>query len=66
MMKGTAMKIDTLMVGPIQTNCYIVYNEGAEEAVVIDPGADAEKIRDYAESMPKSRKIIEILREEVY
>ncbi len=39
------MKIDTLMVGPIQTNCYIVYNEGAEEAVVIDPGAEAGKIQ---------------------
>ena len=40
------MKIDTLVVGPVQTNCYIVYNEGAEEAIVIDPGADAEKIRE--------------------
>ncbi|MBQ7656021.1 MAG: MBL fold metallo-hydrolase [Clostridia bacterium] len=39
------MKIDALTVGPIQTNCYIVYNEGAEEAVVIDPGAEAEKIK---------------------
>ncbi len=38
------MKIDTLVLGPVQTNCYIVYNEGAEEAIVIDPGADAEKI----------------------
>ena len=39
------MKIDTLMVGPVQTNCYIVYNEGAEETVIIDPGAEAEKIK---------------------
>ncbi len=39
------MKIDTLELGPIQTNCYIVYNEGAEEAVVIDPAGEAEKIK---------------------
>lgn len=39
------MKIDTLTLGPLQTNCYIVYNEGAEEAVVIDPAAEAEKIK---------------------
>ena len=38
------MKIDTLMLGPIQTNCYIVYNEGADEAIVIDPADEAEKI----------------------
>ena len=39
------MKIDTLVLGPIQTNCYIVYNEGGNEAVIIDPAAEAEKIR---------------------
>lgn len=40
------MKIETLILGPIQTNCYIVYNEGAEEAVVIDPARQAEKIKE--------------------
>ena len=39
------MKIDTLELGPIQTNCYIVYNEGAGEAVIIDPAAEPEKIK---------------------
>lgn len=39
------MKIDTLVLGPIQTNCYIVYNEGGEEAIVIDPAAEAGKIK---------------------
>ena len=38
------MKIDSLTVGPIGTNCYIVYLEGAQEALVIDPGAEEEKI----------------------
>ena len=38
------MKIDTLTVGPVQTNCYIVYNEGNNSALVIDPGDEGEKI----------------------
>jgi len=39
------MKIDTLTLGPLQTNCYIVYWEGSGEAVVIDPADEAEKIK---------------------
>ena len=39
------MKIDTLELGTIQTNCYIVYNEGAEEAIIIDPAGEPEKIK---------------------
>lgn len=42
--EGASMKIDTLILGPVQTNCYILYNEGSEEALVIDPADDAEKI----------------------
>ena len=38
------MKIDGLNVGPLGTNCYIVYHEGADQAVVIDPGGDGERI----------------------
>ena len=38
------MKIDTLTVGDVATNCYIVYNEGSGQAVVIDPGAEGERI----------------------
>lgn len=36
------MKIDRLTVGFLSTNCYIVSD--GENAVVIDPGADAERI----------------------
>ena len=39
------MKIISVTVGPISTNCYIVYNETNNEAVVIDPGAEANKIQ---------------------
>ena len=38
------MKIDTLILGPLSTNCYIVYNEGSEQALVIDPAAEPDRI----------------------
>ena len=33
-----------LTVGPVQENCWIVWNEGSERALVIDPGDEAERI----------------------
>jgi hydroxyacylglutathione hydrolase len=41
------MKIKTLNVGPLQCCCYVVFNEQSREAIVIDPGGDAEIIIDY-------------------
>lgn len=38
------MFLDTLVVGPLQENCYVVACEESKEAVVIDPGAEAERI----------------------
>lgn len=44
------MRIETLVVGQLQTNCYLVFDKETREAVVIDPGDDAEfviqKIKD--------------------
>ena len=41
-----ALVVDRYELGPIGTNCYVVRRErGAEEAVVIDPGADAAQLR---------------------
>jgi glyoxylase-like metal-dependent hydrolase (beta-lactamase superfamily II) len=38
--------VDTYELGPIGTNCYIVRAErGAPEAVVVDPGGDAARLR---------------------
>ncbi|MEO0278513.1 MAG: MBL fold metallo-hydrolase [candidate division WOR-3 bacterium] len=37
------MKIETVVVGPLEVNCYIVYDD-LKEAIVIDPGADGNRI----------------------
>ncbi len=38
------MIIKTIQVGELRTNCYIVASEKTREAVIIDPGDEAEKI----------------------
>ena len=42
------MRIEELTVGPVQTCCYILYNENENECIVIDPGDEAERIRRVA------------------
>lgn len=44
------IRVKKLVVGPVRTNCYIVYQEDRKEAVIIDPGDQTEEI---------SRKITE-------
>jgi glyoxylase-like metal-dependent hydrolase (beta-lactamase superfamily II) len=43
---GEVLNIKTLVVGPLATNCYIVYDPGSGKACVIDPGADPGRIKD--------------------
>jgi glyoxylase-like metal-dependent hydrolase (beta-lactamase superfamily II) len=38
------MKYELVVVGALETNCYLVYDEETRECAVIDPGADPEKI----------------------
>ncbi len=38
------MKLQTIVVGPFEVNCYLYWDETAKEGVIIDPGADADKI----------------------
>src|SRR5213079_3025805 len=41
-----SLAVDRYELGPIGTNCYVVRAErGAPEAVVVDPGADAARLR---------------------
>lgn len=38
------MKYSILQVGPLQTNCYLLWEDGRDDCVVIDPGAEPERI----------------------
>lgn len=38
------MLLESLTVGPLQVNCYIVADEVSRRAIVIDPGGDAARI----------------------
>lgn len=40
------MKIERMILGPVQVNCYFLYNEGSSEAVVIDPGDYGNRVYD--------------------
>lgn len=52
------MKVITLMVGMIETNCYIAYDETSKEALVIDPGADGKGIMAEIEKLQLKVKFI--------
>ena len=51
------MEIEELTVGIVQTCCYILSKEGGQECIVIDPGAEANRIRKHVDD----RKIAAIL-----
>jgi glyoxylase-like metal-dependent hydrolase (beta-lactamase superfamily II) len=38
------MKLETLIVGPYEVNCFLYYNEQEGDGVIVDPGADYERI----------------------
>lgn len=57
--KEDPLIIESLTVGPIQANCYILGCEETQEAVVIDPGGEADRIlMTLARSNLKLRYII--------
>jgi glyoxylase-like metal-dependent hydrolase (beta-lactamase superfamily II) len=45
------MLFKTLIVGPFDTNCYIVGSEQTGEALVVDPGAEPKRVWDEMVSM---------------
>jgi hydroxyacylglutathione hydrolase len=40
------MIVETLSVGPLQTNCYLIADQEGGEAAIVDPGGDARRILD--------------------
>jgi len=45
------VKIKKLIVGPLKTNCYIIFDEKTKKGVIIDPGAEAKKIIQKAKGL---------------
>ncbi|MFN7171036.1 MAG: MBL fold metallo-hydrolase [Candidatus Omnitrophota bacterium] len=43
------MRIEKIVVGEMEANCYIVYAENNRQALIIDPGDEAEKIKRFIE-----------------
>lgn len=52
------MKIETVPVGLIETNCYLVLDENSRTLYVIDPGGDAGRICDAAKKFEFSKCIM--------
>lgn len=52
------MLIETLSVAPIGTNCYILGCEATKEAIIIDPGGEAERILKKLDSASLALKYI--------
>ena len=45
-LKGTKIMIKKLILGTMQTNCYVIYNDN-HECFIIDPGAQGQKVAKF-------------------
>ena len=45
------LKIGRMTVGMYGTNCYLVYREGGEQVIIIDPPAAGEKIYEKVKAL---------------
>ena len=52
------IRIKTLVVGMVGTNCYLVYDNETKKAAVVDPGDSADKIANIARSAHKKCLIL--------
>jgi len=52
------LKIKTFAVGPIEANCYIAYDDGTKEALLIDPGVYDERVSGFIKDKSLAVKYI--------
>lgn len=52
------MEIKRLVVGMVETNCYIAWNPACMEAVIVDPGSEAQRIEEAVRKLSVSPKAI--------
>ena len=53
------MQIKTYPIGSYQTNCYMVWEEGSDSCILIDPGYVPEQL---LEEVRRNRKTLEAIR----
>ncbi len=41
------LNVKRLVLGPVRTNCYIVYNSELKEGIIFDPASMSEKIKEF-------------------
>ena len=46
---GMGIKMDVIRVGMLETNCYLIYDEERKEAIITDPGENADFIKECIE-----------------
>ena len=51
-----SIKLDCIRVGMLETNCYMVYDETLREAIITDPGDNA----DFIESCAAEREVVPV------
>lgn len=47
------LNLRSLVVGPVMTNCYFLQNKETTELILVDPGAEAERISKMIEKLGK-------------
>jgi len=52
------MQLATLVVGPFEVNCYLYFDEATKDGLIIDPGADSDKIIDAVDRLGFTPKAI--------
>lgn len=52
------MEIKNIVVGELEVNCYILYDRLLKEAIIVDPGADAAKIKAFLHKEMLNPKLI--------
>lgn len=57
-MTSSKLQVEPLIVGPLLSNCYIVYDDRLKEGVIIDPGDDADIILKAVEELAIDIKFI--------
>ena len=50
------IRVKTLVVGLVSTNCYLVYNEETKRAVIVDPGDGADVISSGLKNLALGRR----------